>query len=40
LARVRAEGCEEAQGFLISRPRPVAEVLGLLGRYPKAVAAA
>jgi diguanylate cyclase (GGDEF)-like protein len=33
LARLRAEGCTEVQGFLFSRPRPASEVPGLLRRF-------
>ncbi len=41
LARVRAEGCGEVQGFLISRPCPVKDVAALLNQYsPKATTAA
>ena len=31
LSCLRAEGCHEGQGFLFSRPRPNAEIAGLLG---------
>jgi EAL domain-containing protein (putative c-di-GMP-specific phosphodiesterase class I) len=31
LGCLRAEGCHEGQGFLFSRPRPNAEIAGLLG---------
>ncbi|WFT83516.1 EAL domain-containing protein [Methylobacterium sp. CB376] len=30
LEKLRAEGCTEVQGFLISRPRPAAEVGAML----------
>jgi len=32
LARLRAEGCTEVQGYLFSKPRPASEVAGLLQR--------
>jgi EAL domain-containing protein (putative c-di-GMP-specific phosphodiesterase class I) len=32
LARLRAEGCTEVQGYWFSKPRPASEVLGLLQR--------
>jgi EAL domain-containing protein (putative c-di-GMP-specific phosphodiesterase class I) len=32
LARLRAEGCDEAQGFHIARPMPAVEFRKLLGR--------
>ena len=42
LARLRAEGCTEVQGYLFSRPRPASEVAGLLRRldHRPAIAAA
>jgi EAL domain-containing protein (putative c-di-GMP-specific phosphodiesterase class I) len=33
LARLRAEGCDEVQGYLFSRPVPLLEVPGLLLRW-------
>jgi EAL domain-containing protein (putative c-di-GMP-specific phosphodiesterase class I) len=33
LARLRAEGCDEVQGYLFSRPVPLLEVPGLLERW-------
>jgi len=33
LARLRAEGCTEVQGYLFSHPRPAGDVLGLLERH-------
>ena len=33
LARLRAEGCDEVQGYLFSRPVPLLEVPGLLKRW-------
>jgi diguanylate cyclase (GGDEF)-like protein len=36
LRRLRLEGCTEAQGFLISKPRPASELAELLGRSPNA----
>jgi diguanylate cyclase (GGDEF)-like protein len=35
LDRVRSEGCNEVQGFLISRPRPASEIAALFGDNPK-----
>jgi EAL domain-containing protein (putative c-di-GMP-specific phosphodiesterase class I) len=32
LAWLRAEGCDEVQGYLISKPRPAGEVPALLSR--------
>jgi len=32
LARLRAECCTEVQGYLLSRPCPASEVIGLLQR--------
>jgi EAL domain-containing protein (putative c-di-GMP-specific phosphodiesterase class I) len=40
LERIRAEGCTEVQGFLISEPRPAAEVAGLLAKYGRTIVAA
>ena len=40
LDRVRQEGCNEVQGFLISKPRPAGELGELLTRYRKDSAAA
>ena len=40
LDRVRAEGCTEAQGFLISQPRPGSEIAGLLAAQDRAREAA
>jgi diguanylate cyclase (GGDEF)-like protein len=40
LERIRSEGCTEVQGFLISEPRPAAEVAGLLAKYGRTVVAA
>ncbi len=36
LRQLRLEGCTEAQGFLISKPRPASELAEFLGRSPKA----
>jgi diguanylate cyclase (GGDEF)-like protein len=36
LTTLRAEGCGEIQGYLFSKPRPVADVAGLLTRYGNA----
>jgi EAL domain-containing protein (putative c-di-GMP-specific phosphodiesterase class I) len=36
---LRAQGCELAQGFLISRPAPASELRGLLGERARPVAA-
>ncbi len=36
LAHLRADGCTEAQGFLISRPRPADEVHELIARHGRA----
>jgi EAL domain-containing protein (putative c-di-GMP-specific phosphodiesterase class I) len=33
LARLRAEGCTEVQGYLFSKPQPAGEVEGLLRRH-------
>jgi EAL domain-containing protein (putative c-di-GMP-specific phosphodiesterase class I) len=33
LARLRAEGCDEVQGYLFSRPVPLLDVPGLLLRW-------
>ena len=33
LDRVRREGCTEAQGYLVSRPAPAADVPGLIARF-------
>ncbi|GEO98907.1 putative bifunctional diguanylate cyclase/phosphodiesterase [Methylobacterium haplocladii] len=33
LARLRAEGCDEAQGYLFSRPVPVSQIAGLLEKW-------
>jgi EAL domain-containing protein (putative c-di-GMP-specific phosphodiesterase class I) len=38
LAHVAAEGCSEAQGYLISRPMPAADVFDFLGVEPRDVA--
>ncbi|MGU3540545.1 putative bifunctional diguanylate cyclase/phosphodiesterase [Methylobacterium sp. A54F] len=35
LAAVRAEGCQEMQGFLFSPPRPAREIGGLLASMPR-----
>jgi EAL domain-containing protein (putative c-di-GMP-specific phosphodiesterase class I) len=40
LERIRSEGCTEVQGFLISEPRPAAEVAGLLAKYGRPIVAA
>ncbi len=40
LARLRAEGCTEVQGFLFSRPMPASEVAGMLERWGEAAYAA
>jgi EAL domain-containing protein (putative c-di-GMP-specific phosphodiesterase class I) len=32
LDRLRAEGCTEVQGYLISRPRPASDLVDLIGR--------
>ena len=40
LAKVRAEGCTEVQGFLFSRPRPAAEVGAMLREVRQRVGAA
>ncbi len=37
-AHIAAEGCSEAQGYLISRPMPAADVFGFLGVEPRAAA--
>jgi diguanylate cyclase (GGDEF)-like protein len=39
LERMRAEGCDEAQGFLISRPLPADQALALLTRHAESVPA-
>jgi diguanylate cyclase (GGDEF)-like protein/PAS domain S-box-containing protein len=36
LRQLRLEGCTEAQGYLISKPRPVGELAELFDRSPKA----
>jgi EAL domain-containing protein (putative c-di-GMP-specific phosphodiesterase class I) len=36
---IRAVGCSEAQGYLLSMPKPAQEALGILGRG-RAIAAA
>ncbi|GJE39132.1 EAL domain-containing protein (putative c-di-GMP-specific phosphodiesterase class I) [Methylobacterium persicinum] len=33
LARLRAEGCDEVQGFLFSRPVPIQDVAALIARW-------
>ena len=33
LAILRAEGCDEVQGYLFSRPVPVAQVPGVIERW-------
>jgi diguanylate cyclase (GGDEF)-like protein len=33
LARLRAEGCDEVQGYLFSRPVPIGDVPGLIARW-------
>ena len=33
LARLRAEGCTEVQGYLFSRPRPAGEIPDMIRRY-------
>ncbi len=33
LNRLRAEGCTDAQGFLLSRPVPAADVVGVIDRF-------
>ena len=38
LAHVAIEGCSEAQGYLISRPMPAADVFGFLGVEPREAA--
>jgi len=40
LERVRREGCNEVQGFLISQPRPATELGDLLAEYHRGSAAA
>lgn len=40
LARLREEGCDEAQGYLFSPPVPVSQIAGLLERWNGADAAA
>ena len=43
LAFLTAESCDEVQGFLIGRPKPIADYAVVVGRKPakkKAVAAA
>ena len=37
---LRELGCTEMQGFLFSRPRPVAEIRTLLSKTPQRVVAA
>jgi diguanylate cyclase (GGDEF)-like protein len=37
--RLRSEGCNEIQGFLISKPRPVQEIAGLIAKHCKQRAA-
>jgi diguanylate cyclase (GGDEF)-like protein/PAS domain S-box-containing protein len=36
LAFLAREGCDEVQGYLIGRPRPIAEYAALVGRRPRA----
>ena len=33
LERIRAEGCTEAQGYLLGRPVPAAELAEVIRRY-------
>ncbi len=33
LLRLRAEGCDEVQGFLFSRPVPIEQVPALIARW-------
>jgi len=40
LSRLRSEGCTEAQGYLLGRPGPAAEVPAVVGRINAAYAAA
>ncbi len=33
MRRIRAEGCTDVQGYLVSRPLPVADLVGLLAAH-------
>ena len=33
LEHLRAQGCTEVQGYLISRPKPAREIISLIGRH-------